>query len=121
MHTFARVGLGIFLIVTGVSHFLAPRYFKVLVPAALPRPGLLVALSGAAEIVIGALLLIPRTREAAGWAAAALLTGYLLSWIDRVRLASPNHRSLWHRRRGAIAGVAVNALYLAWAFLVTWR
>jgi len=51
---------------SGSMHFIAPEPFVEIVPAALPNPELLVALSGAAEIAGAIGLLIPRTRRAAG-------------------------------------------------------
>ena len=42
-------------------------------PPSLPQPALLVALSGAAEILGGLGVLLPLTRAAAGWGLLALL------------------------------------------------
>lgn len=56
----------------GAMHFVAPEPYLRIVPDALPAPGLLVAVSGAAEIACGALVAWPRTRRVGGWATAAL-------------------------------------------------
>ncbi|MFJ8077061.1 hypothetical protein ACIQ7Q_24755 [Streptomyces sp. NPDC096176] len=37
MHAIAAAALAVFLVVTGVMHFLAPGYFRMLVPAWLRR------------------------------------------------------------------------------------
>lgn len=64
MHAIASVALATFLVVTGVMHFLSPGYFRTLVPAWLDRKRLLVAGSGATEVVVGALVLVPGGRQA---------------------------------------------------------
>ncbi|MEU3009491.1 hypothetical protein [Nocardia asteroides] len=109
MHAIAALVLGGFLVAAGVSHFLAPAYYRALVPAALPRPDLLVAASGGAEIVVGGCLAVPATRAFGAWAALTLLCAYLVLWLTR--LLSP------HTNRAA-AAVAVNAIYVVWAALV---
>lgn len=65
--------LGTFLLGMGALHFLVPRAFDRLVPAALGPARLWVLLSGAAEIGSGAALLWPPTRRAGAWGAAATM------------------------------------------------
>ncbi len=60
------------LTVTGTLHFVVPRTFATLIPPQLPEPMALVYLSGAAELACAAGLVVPRTRQLAGWATAAL-------------------------------------------------
>lgn len=130
MHAIAAVALAVFLVVTGIMHFLTPGYFRTLVPAWLGRQRLLVAVSGAAEVVVGALVLLPWSRTTGGWAAAALITCYLVSHVDalhharpdRSRLAldhaRPDRTRLLERPAGAVARLLVNVLYIAWAVAV---
>ncbi|MFC8126234.1 MauE/DoxX family redox-associated membrane protein [Streptomyces sp. NPDC057302] len=118
MHAIAAVTLAVFLVVTGVMHFLTPGYFRRLVPAWLGRERLLVAVSGAAEVVVGALVLVPCGRPAGGWAAAVLITGYQVSHMDALRRAHPDRPRLLERPSGAVARLAVNVLYIAWAVAV---
>lgn len=118
MHAIASVALAVFLIVTGVMHFLSPGYFRTLVPVWLGRERLLVACSGAAEVVAGALVLLPGTRQAGGWAAAVLITCYLVSHGDALVRARPDRPRLLERPVGAVARLVVNVLYIAWAVAV---
>ncbi|MER7399103.1 hypothetical protein ABT381_26745 [Streptomyces sp. NPDC000151] len=118
MHAIGSVALAVFLIVTGVAHFLAPAYFRTLVPAWLPRARLLVAVSGAAEIVVGALVLVPCGRQSGGWAATVLITSYLVSHVDALRRAHPDRPRLLERPVGAVARLVTNVLYIAWAVAV---
>ncbi|MGW6569078.1 MauE/DoxX family redox-associated membrane protein [Streptomyces sp. NPDC054975] len=118
MHVIASVALAMFLAGTGVAHFLAPGYFRMLVPAWLGRARLIVAASGAAEVVVGALVLVPSGRQVGAWSAAALITCYLVSHVDALRRARPDRPKLLERPVGAVARLAVNVLYIAWAVAV---
>jgi len=60
------------LTVAGASHFVATDAYAAIVPRALPAHRALVYLSGLAELGCAAGLAAPRTRRAAGWAAAGL-------------------------------------------------
>mgnify|MGYP000461561234 CR=1 FL=1 len=58
---------GAMLIGTGVGHFLAPKPFDTIVPAELPGDARFYTYaSGVAEVGVGAMLLVPRTRRAGG-------------------------------------------------------
>ena len=57
----------------GVGHFAFPSAYRAIVPPSLPAPGVLVAVSGVAEVAGGVGLLMPRLRRAAGWGLVALL------------------------------------------------
>jgi uncharacterized membrane protein len=63
---------GLFL-VSGILHFAKPEPFVRIVPPMLPHRTELVMISGAAEILGGIGLLIPRTRRVAGYGLALLL------------------------------------------------
>jgi uncharacterized membrane protein len=118
MHAIAAIALAIFLISVGIGHFLVPGYFRSLVPSWLGRAGLLVAVGGVAEIVIGAVLLAPRGREAGGWAAAALITVYLVCHLDALVRASGDRPRLLDRPVGVALRLAVNLAYIGWALAV---
>lgn len=57
----------------GVLHFVVPATYARIVPPYLPRPELLVYVSGAAELAGGVGLLLPPTRRLAAWGLIALL------------------------------------------------
>jgi uncharacterized membrane protein len=75
VRTILKFVLALLFIVAGVNHFVdEPFYMKIMpdyIPLALHRPAVIV--SGIAEIVLGALLVIPRTRRLAAWGLIALL------------------------------------------------
>ncbi|MGW2417826.1 DoxX family protein [Streptomyces sp. NPDC001709] len=112
------IALAVFLIAVGIGHFLFPGYFRTLVPSWLGRAGLLVAAGGAAEIVVGAGILTPAGRTVGGWAAAALITGYLVCHLDALWRASRDRPRLLERPVGAAVRLAVNLVYIGWAVAV---
>ncbi|MFF5211206.1 hypothetical protein [Streptosporangium sp. NPDC000396] len=118
MHTIAAVALAFFLIVVGIGHFVFTGYFRTLIPAWIPWKTPLVLASGVAEILSGALTLVPGTRAAGAWAAAALITSYLVSHLDALRHAHPGRSRVLERPSGAVARLVVNAFYIAWAVMV---
>ena len=79
----------------GVLHFVKPRVFEAIVPPSLPAPRLLVYLSGVAEVLGGAGLLVPALRVWAGWGLAALLVAvfpanlYMAQRSDRFARLAP--------------------------------
>jgi uncharacterized membrane protein len=75
------------LLGVGTVHFLAPKPFDDIIPAELPgSPRLYTYASGVAEVVIGTLLLVPRTRRLAALAAAALFVAVFPGNLNMVRL-----------------------------------
>ena len=71
--TIVRMLFGAFFVFAGVSHFTIRDFFISIVPPYLPWPVALVYVSGVAEIVLGALLFVPRTSRMAAWGLVALL------------------------------------------------
>ncbi len=63
---FAMVGVGI-------THFVNTPFFVSIMPPWIPFHEWMVWLSGVAEIIVGILLAVPRTRKLGGWALIALL------------------------------------------------
>ena len=70
---FFRWVLAAFFVAAGANHFRDPAIYLGMMPPWLPKPELLVQLSGVAEILGGIGLLVPATRRFAGWGLVALL------------------------------------------------
>jgi uncharacterized membrane protein len=66
-------GLAVLLATSGVVHLVRPQVFEGMVPHVLPNARALVYVSGAAELLCAAGLLVPATRRPAGLASAILL------------------------------------------------
>ncbi|MEU8181824.1 DoxX family membrane protein [Micromonospora sp. NPDC049044] len=66
-HPALRVGLALLFLVTGLAHFVGKRRdgLIAMVPPGLPRPDLLVTVTGALELVGAVGLLIPATARLA--------------------------------------------------------
>ena len=90
-----RYGLALLFLSAGLLHFVRPAPFLRIVPPALPAPGLLVLLSGVAEVAGGLGLLLPATRRLAGWGLLALLVAVFPANVYMVGLASELHLPAW--------------------------
>ena len=73
MNAFSKYLLALVLIVAGTLHFLRPDFFLKIVPPYMPWPLELIYLSGAIELSLGLLLLVPRYSRWAAWGIIALL------------------------------------------------
>jgi uncharacterized membrane protein len=84
-----RAGLALMFLFTGAAHFTSTRHDLVrMVPPALPRPDLLVAATGVAELLGAAGLLVPRV---ASGAAAALMLLLVAMFPANVHAARTGH------------------------------
>ena len=72
LRSILRVLLALAMVGVGIMHFVDPEPFVRIVPPYLPKPLLLVYVSGVFEILGGLGLLPKRTRRAAGWGLIAL-------------------------------------------------
>jgi uncharacterized membrane protein len=68
-----RVLLGVFFIGAGFLHFVFPEPYLRMVPPLLPRPEVLVWISGVAEIIGGIGLLLPQWQRAAALGTAVVI------------------------------------------------
>ena len=73
LKTILRYLFGLLFVGAGINHFASTEFYLRMMPPYLPWHLGLVYLSGVAEIALGALLLVPRTRRLAAWGLAALL------------------------------------------------
>jgi len=73
LKTTSKYVLAILMIFAGTMHFANPAFFLKIMPPYLPLHKELVLLSGAFEIVLGVLLLIPKCSSLAAWGIMALL------------------------------------------------
>ena len=71
--TISKYLLAIFMIIAGIMHFANPALFLKIMPPYLPLHKELVLVSGVCEILLGVLLLVPKTSRLAAWGIVALL------------------------------------------------
>lgn len=82
---------------SGVLHLMMPKPYESIVPTMFGDPKPLVFWSGLIEIGCGIGLAVPRTRQLAGLATAALLVGVYPANLDMTRraLRSKHSSTLW--------------------------
>ena len=85
------VGLALMFTMTGIAHFTPGmrRDMIAIVPPRLPRPALLVAVTGVLELVGAAGLLYPPTRAAAAWCLFALMLAMFPANVYASRMPNP--------------------------------
>ena len=69
----AKLLFGCLFVAAGVSHFRFTSVYLRIMPPLLPQPRLLVQISGAIEIFLGLLLLVPAWTRMAAWGLVTLL------------------------------------------------
>ncbi|GAB89994.1 DoxX family protein [Gordonia rhizosphera] len=111
-------GLAGMLLTIGTLHFVVPKPFDDIIPEEIPAdPRTLTYASGAAEVAIGAGLLVPKTRRTAAAATAALFVAVYPANLNMVRLC-------WDRSP-AMRAVAIGRLPfqfpMIWAAYRVWR
>jgi len=89
-----KILLAVAMVVVGALHFVRPKPFIRIVPAALPNPRALVLVSGFFEIAGGVGLLLPPTQHVAAWGLIAL---YVAVFPANVNMAI--HRISLHPKR----------------------
>jgi uncharacterized membrane protein len=78
----SRRALAALFIVAGLGHFVAPHWYRTVMPDYLPAHDLLIAVSGGAEIAGGVGLLVPALRRAAGVGLMILLVAVFPANIE---------------------------------------
>lgn len=108
--------LGILFVLAGANHFRGPDFYVRIMPPYLPWHLELVYLSGVFEIVLGVLLLIPRTASWAAWGLIALLVAVfpanLHMALNPELFPELSSTVLWAR-------LPLQAVLIAWAFWFT--
>ena len=113
----ARWVMVVFMVASGIGHFVVTDSYAAMVPASFPNPRLLVWVSGVAELAGGIGLLIPSLRRAASIGIIALLIAIFPANVNMaVNHISPpgTHMSplaLWLR-------LPFQALFIIWAWWV---
>jgi uncharacterized membrane protein len=79
--------LSLLFVISGTLHFVRLQRYQGIIPGWVPRPSLIVQLSGAAELLGGISLLIPVTRAVAGWGLIAILVAVFPANIEMLRQA----------------------------------
>ncbi len=65
--------MSLFYVMAGFNHFKNPEFYLKMIPAMLPAPTVLNAVSGAVEMALGMMLIRPEVRSIAAWGLILLL------------------------------------------------
>ena len=112
----SRCVFGGLFVAAGANHFLNKPFYVRIMPPSIPWPQLMVELSGACEIVLGAALFWPRWRRWAAWGLIALLATvfpanvYMAQHPERFPEFKP--ALLWGR-------LPFQAVFMVWAYWYT--
>ena len=71
--TISIIIMSLFYIMAGTNHFINPDWYVRIVPPILPFKTAIVYISGILEIILGSLIIFPKTRFIAGWGLIILL------------------------------------------------
>ena len=116
IETILKAVFGIFFVAAGVNHFLATGFYLRMMPAYVPWHVELVYFSGIAEIVLGILLLIPKTSTFAAWGLIALLIAVFPANLQMAlhpdTFPEFSTTGLWIR-------LPLQAVLIAWAYRYT--
>ena len=107
--TAGSLGFGMFLIASGVQHFLFPNAVTTLVPAWIPGPLVWAYIAGVALIAGGLGVIVPGTRRLAGSAAGLMIFSWVwILHIPRAVAAQPAaQRNEWTAVFEALAFAAI--------------
>ena len=113
--------LAAFFTFAGTMHFVIPRSYEAIMPPYLPRHREAVAVSGAAEIAGGLMIIHPRTRSLAGaWLVAVLAAVFpanvhMALHPDQIEGLDPKRVPLWT----LWARLPLQPLIMLWAWRAT--
>lgn len=111
----SRFVAALFFLAAGIGHFVMPAFYLAMMPSWLPAPGLLVAVSGVAEMAGGIGLLVRAVRPAAGIGLIVLLVAVFPANVEMLldaRAAGQPEGWLWVR-------LPFQPLFIGWVWRVS--
>ena len=107
---------GVLFTLAGAYHFINTPFYVSIMPPYLPWHTALVYASGAAEIVLGVMLLFRRTERLAAWGIIALIIA-----VTPANLQMAIHADLYPQFNPALlwARLPLQVVLIAWAFWFT--
>ena len=107
---------GLFYVVAGMNHFVNPGFYLNIMPPYLPWHEFLVFASGIFEVLLGVLLVIPRTTRWAAWGLISLLIAVFPAniYVYQHQEVLPDASPTLHLLRLPLQGV-----FILWAWWYT--
>jgi uncharacterized membrane protein len=105
--------MGALYVAAGINHFAIPTFYKKIMPPWLPYHLPLIYISGAAEIILGLLLLPASTRKLAAWGIIVLLVAVFPANVQMMlNYRHQQNPYLWI----AILRLPIQLLLIRWAY-----
>jgi len=105
-------------VAAGINHFVNPLFYKKIMPPGLPYHYPLIYISGAAEIILGLLLIPVSTRRWAAWGIIALLIAVFPANLQMfLDYRQEQHPYLWI----ALLRLPLQLVLIGWAYTFTKR
>ncbi|MEQ1675392.1 MAG: DoxX family protein [Chitinophagaceae bacterium] len=105
-----------FYVIAGTYHFIAPIFYKKIMPPWLPWHLSLIHISGIVEIVLGLLLLPQQTRRVAAWGIIALLVSVFPANVQMMlNYQQEQNPYLWV----AVLRLPLQIVLILWAYQFT--
>lgn len=108
--------MAILYVLAGINHFRSPKFYERIIPPFFGNAKLLNQLSGAAEILLGILLLIPQTTSLAAWGVIALL---IAIFPANIYMATNDRAGMNLPKWILYLRLPMQLVLLAWAFYYT--
>jgi uncharacterized membrane protein len=107
---------GAFYVVAGMNHFINPGFYLKIMPPYLSWHEFLVFISGIFEVLLGVLLVIPRTTRLAAWGLIALLIAIFPAniYVYQHQDVFPDVSPTFHLVR-----LPLQAVFILWAWWYT--
>lgn len=108
--------MALLYIAAGINHFVNPQWYLQIMPPYIPWHSTMVTVSGAAELILGCLLIPERTRRMAAWGIILLLIAVFPANIQMaIDWTHNGHANLWL----AYARLPFQIILIRWAYLFT--
>lgn len=108
--------LAVFFIAAGMNHFVHAGFYLRMMPPYLPWHEAMNYLSGAAEILLGALVLFPRYTRLAGYGLIALL---IAVFPANLHMALNSDLFPEYNRTGLLIRLPFQLVFILWAWWAT--
>jgi uncharacterized membrane protein len=111
-----KILLTVFFVAAGINHFRAPEFYLKIIPPYLPWHAALNYISGACEIILGIMLLIPRWTRLTAWGIIALLIA-----VFPANIYMAMNPQLFPDVKPIVSLIRLpfQALFIAWAYWFT--
>lgn len=115
LYVLSFVLMGLALIFAGYAHFAKPDFYLQAMPPYIPFHEAIVYISGVIEILLGILLLIPKTRQKAAWGIILLLIAIFPANIHMYL----NHENFPMTETALLIRLPIQLVLILWAYIYT--